>query len=137
MAYSLDEGFADIIAMARSRLVDTHIEHDIDGDRAILTVDGRFRQHRIVIKETVSFNMRRYAYYVLMGDRVIWGFDNHPDRTALRLRYGDNFLAHIHELIPHQHGLDKQNVSLTEPWTANQFLNELDNLVPSAATEAN
>ncbi len=30
------------------------------------------------------------------------------------------------ELIPHRHAADKTSVSLTPPWTAVQFLNELD-----------
>lgn len=57
------------------------------------------------------------------------GLDNHADRQALRLKYGEDFALHIHELIPHKHGPDKATLELTEEWTTEQFLNELDNLI--------
>ena len=66
---------------------------------------------------------------MIKDGRVIVGFDNHADRTALRLRYGDAFAEHIHELVPHRHGLDKQETILTETWTALQFLSALDDLI--------
>jgi hypothetical protein len=126
---ALDTGFEDIIALARSRLNAPKIEQDIDEDRAILTVDGEFGKHRVFVKEVVDAKARRYAYYMLIGDRVVIGLDNHADRTALRLRYGEHFAAHIHELIPHRHGTDKRDTVLTEAWTAVRFLTELDELI--------
>ena len=57
------------------------------------------------------------------------GLDNQPDRQALRLKYSEDFAAHIHDLIPHWHGQDKSTLGLTEEWTAEQFLRELDRLV--------
>ncbi len=57
------------------------------------------------------------------------GLDNHPDRQALRLKYGADFVAHLAELIPHRHGADKTSLALTEPWTAEQFLQELETLI--------
>lgn len=131
MARALDAGFADIIALARTRLTPIHIEQDVETDRAILSIDGKLGSYRVIIKEVVNFQRRRYAYYVLEEERVVLGFDNHPDRTALRLRYGDCYTDHIHDLVPHRHGPDKATTSLTEPWDAIRFLQDLKNLLAS------
>ena len=129
MARALDEGFADIIALARTRLTQVRVEDDIDEDRAILVVEGRLDQYRILIKETVNSGRRRYAYYVLQGERVLLGFDNHADRTALRLKFGEDYVNHIQDLVPHRHGPDKSSTTLTEAWEAERFLHELDDLL--------
>ncbi len=125
MARALDAGFADIIALARARLTQVSIEENSEADRAILTIEGRFDGYRVVLKEVVNPQRRRYAYYVLQGERVILGFDNHVDRTALRMKYGDDYTAHIFDLIPHRHGPDKTTTILTEPWNAVRFLQDL------------
>ena len=52
MARALDEGFADIIALARTRLTQVRVEDDIDEDRAILVVEGRLDQYRICLLYT-------------------------------------------------------------------------------------
>lgn len=57
------------------------------------------------------------------------GFDNHADLTALRLKYGEDYAAHVSELVPHRHGPDKTTTILTETWDANRFLRELDILL--------
>lgn len=129
MARALDAGFADIIALARARLTEVRIEQDVETDRAILAIDGQVGAYRVAIKEVVNPQRRRYAYYLLHGDRVLLGFDNHPDRTALRLKFGNDYAAHINELVPHRHGPDKTTTILTEPWDAVRFLQELDGLL--------
>jgi hypothetical protein len=105
------------------------VDVDVDVDRAILTIQGEFGHYRVFMKETVSPARRRYAFYVLSGDRVLLGLDNHADRQALRLKYGEDFTAHTHELIPHRHGPDKSTLGLTEEWTAQQFLSRLEDLI--------
>ena len=134
MARALDEGFADIIALARARLTQVRVEEDVDADRAILIIEGQLDQYRILIKETVSSGRRRYAYYVLLGERVVLGFNNHADRTALRLKFGEDYTTHVHDLVPHRHGPDKINTILTEAWTAGRFLQELDDLLVSPSS---
>jgi hypothetical protein len=129
MARALARSFADIIALARARLTQVEIDEDVSIDRAILVIQGDFGRYRVFIKETVSPTRRRYAFFVLLGDRVLLGLDNHADHQALRLKYGEDFAAHVHELIPHRHGPDKATLELTQEWTAQQFLNELDNLI--------
>lgn len=125
MAQSLDAGFADIVAAAYACLTGVTVATDIDEDRALLTVEGSFDQLRIVIKEVVTPTLRRYAYYILDGSHVLVGLDNYPDRTALRLKYGDRFTAHLDDLIPHRHGPGKMTTELTDGWSARRFLDEL------------
>lgn len=135
MARALAESFADIIALARARLTQVDIDEEVSPDRAILAIEGRFDRYRVLIKETVSPTRRRYAFFVLSGNRVMLGLDNHADRQALRLKYGDDFADHIHELIPHRHGPDKTTTQLTEEWTAQEFLNELETLIDKFADD--
>ena len=125
MAQSLDAGFADIVAAAYACLTGVTVATDIDEDRALLTIEGSFDQLRIVIKEVVTPALRRYAYYILDGSHVLIGLDNYPDRTALRLMYGDRFTAHLDDLIPHRHGPGKMTTELTDGWSARRFLDEL------------
>lgn len=134
MARALDAGFADIIALARARLTQVRIDEDVALERAILAIEGRFGAYRVVLKEVVNPHRRRYAYYVLHDERVIIGFDNHTDRTALRLKYGEDYSAHIFDLVPHRHGPDKTTTILTEPWDAVSFLQELDQFVSPSQT---
>jgi len=129
MARTITEDFARIVALARTILTRVEIAEDIDADRAILTIQGQFGDCRVFLKETISPRGRRYAFYILKEDRVMLGLDNHADRQALRLKYGRDFAAHLTELIPHRHGLDKAVVELTEEWTAERFLTELETLV--------
>jgi len=125
MAESLRDRFARIVDLARATLHEIQSSQEIDAERAILSIEGERLLYRIVLKETISAKGRRYAYYILRGERVLLGLDNHPDRQALRLRFGAAFAEHLADLIPHQHSADKTSVSLTPPWTAMQFLNEL------------
>lgn len=128
MATKIGSHFAGIVALARVKLAQVEVNEDINPDRAILFVQGRFGPYRVVIKEVITPQRRRYAYYLFSGDRVVLAFDNHADRQALRLKYGADFVAHLAELIPHRHRLDKTMMELTESWTAERFLTELESL---------
>jgi hypothetical protein len=129
MAGTPAESFADIVALARARLTAVEVKEDTDAERGILTVHGCFDRYRILLKETRSLGRRRYAFYILLGERVMLGFDNHPDHHALRLKYGRDFAAHIYELIPHRHSSDKSSTELTAEWTAASFLDNLERLI--------
>ncbi len=54
MARPLDAGFADIVALARSRLTEVLAKEDVDPDRAILSVEGRLGPYRVLIKDIVT-----------------------------------------------------------------------------------
>lgn len=129
MANTAREDFERITALARTRLDQVEISQEVDPDRAILTISGYYLAYRIILKETISGRGRRYAYYILSDNRVMAGFDNHPDRQALRLKYGDDFASHLNDLIPHRHGPNKSSLQLTPPWTAEQFLGALDDFI--------
>ena len=129
MADTIREDFERIAALARLKLEQVEINQEIDSDRAILTIQGQFSLYRIVLKETISAKGRRYAYYILADNRVMLGFDNHADRQALRLKYGDDYINHLTDLIPHQHSAHKASLILTPSWKAEQFLNKLDQLI--------
>jgi hypothetical protein len=121
--------FARLIRLAYEKLEQVNISQEIEQTRAILKIDGQHSPYRIVMKETITSSARRYSYYILVDNRVMIGLDNHADRHALRLKYGDNFTDHLTELIPHQHGVDKRTVNLTKIWTGEQFLDKLDDLI--------
>lgn len=135
MAGTLRESFADIIALARAKLTEIETEEEIDPTRAILSIEGRFAGYRVFIRETVTLTGRRYAYYVLEQVRVLFAFDNHADHHSLRLRYGEKFTSHLHELIPHRHGPGKATTELTEEWSAERFLTELEVRIKEALAE--
>jgi hypothetical protein len=135
MEGTLREDFARIIALARAKLTDVRIEEEIDPTRAILSIEGRFAGYRVFIRETAATTGRRYSYYVLKQAYVLFAFDNHADRHSLRLKYGKDIAGHLHELIPHQHGAGKETTELTEEWSAERFLTELEARIKEALTE--
>jgi hypothetical protein len=126
MAGTFREDFERIAALARAQLAETRIEEEVDPTRAILSIEGRFAGYRVFIRETVTPTGRRYSYYVLEQTRVLVAFDNHADRHSLRLKYGDELTGHLQERIPHRHGPGKMATELTEEWTAERFLAELE-----------
>lgn len=129
MAGTIREDFARIVALARTKLEEVEVSQEIDLSRAILSIRGNYPPYQIFIKETISARGRRYSFYILAGERVMLGLDNHADRQALRLKYGNDFAAHLTELIPHRHSADKASLTLTKPWITEQFLNQLDTLI--------
>jgi hypothetical protein len=129
VAGTIREDFARIVALARTKLEEIEVSQEIDLDRAILSIRGNYPPYQIFIKETISTRGRRYSFYILAGERVMLGLDNHADRQALRLKYGNDFVAHLTELIPHRHSTDKASLTLTKPWTIEQFLDQLDTLI--------
>lgn len=135
MAGTLREDFARITALARARLTEIKVEEEVDPTRAILSIEGRFAGYRVFIRETVTPTGRRYSYYVLEQARVLVAFDNHADRHSLRLKYGDEFASHLQERISHRHGPDKATTELTEEWTAERFLTELEDRIKEALAQ--
>lgn len=129
MAEAFREHFARIVALARTTLTEVKVSQEIDPRRAILSVEGEFSGHRIIVKEIIVGQSRWYSFYILTGSRVMLGLDNHPDREALCLKYGKDASAHLNDPIPHEHGPDKISVSLTEEWTVERFLSQLQDLV--------
>ena len=59
--------------------------------------------YTIAITEIVTPTARKYSYYLLHQGEVIIGLDNSPDRKALQLKYGNSYVFHLNELVPHEH----------------------------------
>ena len=99
-------------------------------DRSIVEIHGRLKKYDVRLKEIFTKSERMYSYYALDSGRVCVGFDNYPDRRALRLKYGQNFAKHLSELIPHKHGENKITLELTKIMDADKFLSHLTKILP-------
>lgn len=120
---------AQVIESARRVLEPmTVVQHDLDPDRGILEIHGRFGALDVRIKEIITTEGRLYSYYVLSEGTVVIGFDNYPDRHVLRERWGEEFAAHQHERIPHRHGRNKLTVAITDEYSVERFLAKLPDL---------
>ena len=91
--------FNAIIEDARAVLEDVEIEQDYSVKRALLKINGDFK-----------------------NDFVLIGFDNAPDIKALKIKYGENYVQHHDERIPHFHGRGKESIELTKEISTKEFL---------------
>lgn len=118
--------FAALISLAQNALDATNVvQLDFTPDRAILELHGKVGQFDVRLKEIIKPRERLYSYYLVAEGKVVVGFDNYPDRRALQQKYGQDFKAHLSELIPHKHGLSKTTLELSEEMTVEKFLNYL------------
>lgn len=110
-----------ILARAQETCTNVQVrEFDISENRALLQLTADLGVYRIAVTEIVRRASRGYAYYLLRGNQVMLGWDNAPDRTALRLQYGGEFAKHIHQEIPHEHR--GGTIALTDEKTFDNFL---------------
>ncbi|GAK53325.1 hypothetical protein U14_04590 [Candidatus Moduliflexus flocculans] len=115
MAWTFGTHFDAILNHARRVLSNARVLRcDSSQNRAILDFEGTWGEYRIIVSEIHRVQRPvRYAYYVLnQQNQVVHAFDNSPDNLAIKLRYHQNWKAHLHEEIPHQHDADG-NISLT------------------------
>ena len=126
MAQPARRYFATLTALVQKALynVSFHRLH-FDPDRVIWEAHGSLERFDIRLKEIFNQSGRMYSCYVIAGDRVVVGFDNYPDRRALRQKYGQDFTAHLSELIPHKHGARKATLELTAEMSVEGFLDYL------------
>ena len=118
-------GYLDhLIARIYRSLDDVRIlRRDETTEVQILEVEGTYRTYRIVISEILSPEGRKYAFYVLdKSDAVVMGFDNSPDYTAVRMKYGDQYRQHIGERVPHRHGHRRESIRVTPEMTLEAFI---------------
>lgn len=134
MAWPLGTHIERVITHARSVLDNVRIvRHDVSQTRAIIDLDGAWKQYRIIISEIHRAERTvRYAYYVLdRQNRVVAAFDNSPDHLAIKQRYGIHWKAHLRDEIPHQHD-SEGNLTLTSaPMTCDAFLEWLRGHFPN------
>lgn len=118
--------FATLTTLVQNVLDEVSLKRlDYNANRALWEIHGSLGQFDIRIKEIFIQSGRMYSYYVISEDEVIVGFDNYPDRRALRQKYGQAFKACLTELIPHKHGPRKTTLELTEEMTVEVFLDYL------------
>ena len=131
MAWSSQKIVNALISQAQRFLDDLKIiDIDINEDRALVKLEGRWQNYRLVVSEVHRPDGTvRYTYYVLgKNNRHIHRFDNAGDIKALKLRYGQNRKASQYAEIPHQHDANG-NIALTAPMTFEIFVKWLnDNL---------
>ncbi|MCI5188731.1 MAG: hypothetical protein D3905_02810 [Candidatus Electrothrix sp. AS4_5] len=125
MAWPPGEHLENVIAQVRLVLEDVNIvRHDINQVRAILDIEGRWRDYRIIVSEIHRTERDvRYAYYALdHTNKLVHAFDNSPDNVAIKQRYGTQWKNHLHEEIPHQHHSDGTLTITPEPITFTTFI---------------
>jgi len=96
--------------------------YDISEERAVLKLRGRHGNRNVFVTEVLISSTRWYSYYLLRGDYILIGLDNFSDRPALRLKYGEAFIQHLHEPIPHLHTENKERLELTDEKTLDDFV---------------
>ncbi|KOR37262.1 MULTISPECIES: hypothetical protein [Planktothricoides] len=116
--------FNDVIVLAKATFESVEFITDMTPARAILRIQGKYGLYRVLVTELFSDEVRKYRYYVLLGERVEAGFDNSPDPRAIRLKYGE-IGTHAGEYVPHLHREDKTQLTLTEEMTFVGFVDWL------------
>lgn len=116
MAWPPEEHFETLIQIAKTYLQNVRLARQTTfREYAVLELQGNWGNFRVIISEIHRCDKTiKYSYYLLdQHNEVITGFDNSADNLVLRLRYGSDWTAHLHEELPHQHTPDG-NIRLTE-----------------------
>jgi hypothetical protein len=89
----------------------------------LIDLEGTWHTYRVLITVVYrSDGSIRYSYYVLEeNNRLLYGFDNHRDKYALKLKYTEQWAAHRDEEIPHRHDAQRQ-VALTDFMTVDMIV---------------
>ncbi len=126
MAQPTRDHFAALTARVENTLENVSLKRiEYNPQRVLWEVRGSLGEFGIRIKEIFTKKGRLYSYYVIKSGEVVVGFDNYPDRQALRRKYGRAFVAHLDELIPHKHGPRKATFELGKEMTVEEFLKHL------------
>ncbi|MFQ6120717.1 MAG: DUF6516 family protein [Methanosarcinales archaeon] len=126
MDQEIREYFAEIITYVEEHFENIEIKQDLSERRALLKIKCRLRDFKIKITEVIDEDKRKYSYYLIKNDTIIFGFDNAPDPTALKIKYGNGYKQHRTEYIPHFHGKGKRHTELTEETRFEDFLEEIN-----------
>lgn len=124
MAPSFKESIEYVIAVAQEAFDNVLIlRREARESLAILEINASYGPYKIYLREIWrADNSRKYAYYVVLENRVIVGFDNASDPRALQIQYGKAYTRHRLELIPHRHNQNKQEVALTSEMDCDTFV---------------
>ena len=130
MDNSTSEYFDNIISSSAKIFKQLEYRADITPQRAILHLKGQYGSYRIMITELLSEGIRKYRYYVLLGDTIEAGFDNAPDPRAIRMKYGKIGKEHAGETIPHLHLNNKTEIVLSDDMDFTDFIKWLKLNIP-------
>ncbi|MBE9112173.1 hypothetical protein IQ273_22470 [Nodosilinea sp. LEGE 07298] len=123
---------ASVILLAKATFHSVQHSTDSTPKRSILRLEAGYGSYRVLVTELFSDNRRRkYRYYLLQDNYVEAGFDNSPDPRAIRLKYGSIGQAHVGELIPHLHQVDKTELTLTDEIVFQAFVQWLQENYPT------
>ncbi len=91
MAWPAKKHIERLIAQARKYLTNVQINvYDYDQEllRSVIKLEGIWKNYRVIMSEVHRVDGTTcYAYYVLTQDnKLVHGFDNSGDRTAVKLR---------------------------------------------------
>lgn len=121
--------FEKIIALAHARLTDVRVlQNDVTPNRSILQIRGKRNGWDVWLKEIFAPSRKLYSYYLLRSGSVVVGFDNYPDLPALKMKFGKDYRRRLDVPVPHCHGKGKKTVTLTSEFSAEEFLETLDQL---------
>ena len=121
--------FESVIVLARARLTNMRVaQNDITIHRAILEIHGKYRDVDVRLKEIYSQTGDLFSYYVLQGGTVLVGFDNYPDVTVLKAKFGNKYKQHLDARVSPRQGYAKKSVAIVSETTARDFLANLDQL---------
>ena len=97
--------------------------YDSESLLGLIDLEGTWQTYRIIITEVHRTDGAiRYSYYVLdKNNQLVQDFDNHRDKYAIKLKYGEKWQAHQDEEVPHQHNAQRQ-VTLTSFMTFDMFI---------------
>ena len=122
MDTKITEHFDDVVRLAQHTFQQVEYAVDSSPQRAILKLNARYGDLRIVVVELFSDSQRKYRYYALRENWVTVGFDNSPDPRAIRLKYGRIGKEYAGKLMPHLHLHDKTELALTDEITFVDFV---------------
>ena len=92
MAQPARRYFTTLTALVQDTLDTIRLDRlHFNPDQVIWEVHGSLGEFDIRLKEIFTQSGRRYSYYVVKAGQVVVGFDNYPDRRALRRKYGERF----------------------------------------------
>ena len=138
MAQPTRRYFASLTSLVQEALYKVSFNRlDFNPDRVIWEAHGSLECFDIRLKEIFTRSGRMYSYYIIKGDDVVVGFDNYPDRRALRQKYGRGFTAHLSQLIPHKHGARKTTLELTSEMSVELFLDYIQGLLKEYQEQGN
>ena len=122
MDTKITEHFDDIVHLAQQAFQQVAYTIDSSPQHAILKLNARYGDLRIMVVELFSNSQRKYRYYALRENWVTVGFDNSPDPRAIRLKYGRIGKEYAGRLVPHLHLHDKTKLVLTDEITFVDFV---------------